>query len=56
MKLRIYIKHMKAEECRIPKSNRYELHALTNYIETYPGHILYTISRIIIIPCMQLLV
>jgi len=25
MKLRIYIKHMKAE-CRIPKSNRYDLH------------------------------
>jgi len=58
MKLGIYIKHMKAE-CRIPKSSCYDLHVkgqghFTKKLhESCPGHILYTISCIITIPCMQ---
>jgi len=58
MKLGIYVKHMKAE-FRVPKSNRYGLHVIgqgnfIKKIESSPGHILYTVSCIIIIPCIQL--
>jgi len=58
MKFGIYIKYMKAE-CSVPKSNHYDLHVKGqgNFIkklhESCPGHILHTISCIIIIPCMQ---
>jgi len=58
MKHGSYIKHMKAE-CRVPKSNRYDLHVkgqghfIKKLRESCPGHILYTVSCIIIIPCMQ---
>jgi len=58
MKLGIYIKHMKTE-CRVPKSYRYDLHVKSqgHFIQklhkSCPGHILYTISCIIILPCMQ---
>jgi len=58
MRLGIYIKHMKAG-CRVPKSNRYDLHFkgqghfIKTSHESCPGHILYTVACIIIIPCMQ---
>jgi len=58
MKLGIYIKHMKAE-CRVTKYNRYGLHVkgqghfIKKLHESCLGHILYTVSWLIIIPCMQ---
>jgi len=58
MKLVTYIRHMKAE-CCIPKSDRYDLHVIgqghfIKKLQSCPSHILYTVSCIIIIPCMQL--
>jgi len=60
MKLRIDIKHMKAE-CCVPKTNRCDIYVIgqghfikKNNIESCPGHILYTVPCIILIPCLQL--
>jgi len=56
--VQMYIKHMKAE-CRVPKSNRYDLHVkgqghfIKKLHESCLGHTLNTISCIIIIPYMQ---